>query len=211
MGGSSRRAVKRVLLVDDVEMELKAWVRECRRNGKVPLPARNKHEALDLARREKPEMAVVDLLMPHDSGLAVIHELKTLGIDVFTILVSGTMCVDYAMMGVDAGADDCYDKEVTITQMVHRVEHGRRPDPEFIKVPTLADVERNHLARVLNDCGGNVTHAADVLGEHRYTLQRKIAKLMNGALRPKQRRRRVLRRVTPRRLMTRQPRPNSRS
>ena len=197
MGASSRRTVKRVLLVDDVELALKSWARECRRIGRVPLVAKDKREALELARREKPEMAVIDLLMPHDSGLVVIKELKTLGLDLFAILVSGMMCVDYAMMGVDAGADDCFDKAVTITQMVHRVEHGRRPNPELTKVPSLVDVEREHIARVLNDCDGNVTHAADALDMHRYSLQRKIDKLLHGALRPQQRKRRSYARQQP--------------
>ncbi len=38
----------------------------------------------------------------------------------------------------------------------------------------LADVERSHIERVLNEMGGNVTRAASALGIDRRTLQRKL-------------------------------------
>jgi two-component system, response regulator RegA len=190
MEDSSGRVVRKVLLVDDDEMILRSWARECHRISRTPLVATTKQDAVEFARYERPELAVVDLRMPVDSGLVVIRELKALGVGIFAVLVSGAMCVDYAMLGVQAGADDCYDKAITITQLVYLAEHGRRPDPEWTKVPSLADVEWQHIVRVLNDCGGNVTHAADALGEHRFTLQRKIEKRRAGALPPARKTRR---------------------
>jgi transcriptional regulator of acetoin/glycerol metabolism len=38
----------------------------------------------------------------------------------------------------------------------------------------LAEVERDHIARVLREKNGNVTHAAAALGIDRRTLQRKL-------------------------------------
>jgi transcriptional regulator with GAF, ATPase, and Fis domain len=38
----------------------------------------------------------------------------------------------------------------------------------------LAEVERSHIERVLNEMGGNITHAAQALGIDRRTLQRKL-------------------------------------
>ena len=49
-----------------------------------------------------------------------------------------------------------------------------RADPS--PVPTLARVEWEHINRVLADCGGNISEAARVLGIHRRSLQRKLAK-----------------------------------
>jgi two-component system response regulator RegA len=43
-------------------------------------------------------------------------------------------------------------------------------------VPSLARVEWEHIQRVLADCGGNVSKAARLLGVHRRSLQRKLAK-----------------------------------
>jgi two-component system response regulator RegA len=41
---------------------------------------------------------------------------------------------------------------------------------------SLARAEWGHIRRVLDDCGGNVTEAARLLGIHRRSLQRKLRK-----------------------------------
>lgn len=181
---SSVRSVRKILLVDDVELVLRAWARQCKREGKIPLCASNRAEALDLARREKPDMAVVDLIMPGDSGLAVVRDLKKLRRNLFTILVSGAMSVDYAMEGLAAGADDCFDKDTTIKQLIARVERGVRPAVRKVKQPTLKDVEWQYIVRVLTDHNGNITHAARALGLPRVTLQRKIRRQMPSGENP---------------------------
>ena len=50
------------------------------------------------------------------------------------------------------------------------------PAPATSAVPSLARVEWEHINRVLADCGGNISEAARVLGIHRRSLQRKLAK-----------------------------------
>lgn len=44
-------------------------------------------------------------------------------------------------------------------------------------IPTLAHVEGEHIRKALESCGGNITRAAEVLGLHRRSLQRKLARL----------------------------------
>jgi two-component system response regulator RegA len=43
-------------------------------------------------------------------------------------------------------------------------------------VPSLARIEWEHISRVLQECGGNITQAAKLLGLHRRSLQRKLSK-----------------------------------
>ena len=43
-------------------------------------------------------------------------------------------------------------------------------------VRSLEDMERVHILRVLDECGGNQTHAAEVLGIDRVTLHHKLKK-----------------------------------
>jgi two-component system response regulator RegA len=52
--------------------------------------------------------------------------------------------------------------------------HKEKPTPTT--VPSLARVEWEHIQRVLADCGGNISHAAKLLGIHRRSLQRKLSK-----------------------------------
>jgi two-component system, response regulator RegA len=165
------------LLVDDVELVLKTWARQVKRAGATPLCASNRRDAIALARREKPEMAVVDLVMPGESGLDICRDLRKLKPKPFIILVSGAMSVDNAMHGIAAGADDCFDKDVTIHQLIQRVERGVRPAVDHNRPLTLEQVEWQYIVRALTDNGGNITNAAKTLGLIRQTLQRKIRRM----------------------------------
>lgn len=55
-----------------------------------------------------------------------------------------------------------------------RGESARIPERQTGGLPTLADVEARHIARVLAHTGGQVSAAAAILGIHRNTLTRKI-------------------------------------
>ena len=52
--------------------------------------------------------------------------------------------------------------------------------PEALR--SLAHVEQEHIQRVLAACAGNISRAARVLGLHRRSLQRKLAKIHTGYL-----------------------------
>jgi two-component system response regulator RegA len=173
----SARRVRKILLVDDVELVLKVWARQAKRAGTIPLCANNRRDALELARREKPEMAVIDLVMPGESGLDIIRDLRKLKPKPFLLLVSGAMSVDNAMHGIAAGADDCFDKDVSIQQLITRVQRGVRPEVDHNRPLTLEQVEWQYIVRALTDHGGNITHAAQTLGLMRQTLQRKIRRM----------------------------------
>jgi two-component system response regulator RegA len=75
------------------------------------------------------------------------------------------------------GVDDCEIKPVSPQQLVRRIEQGEKAPLGRGQVLTLDEVEWEHIARVMADCGGNVSHAAQALGLHRQSLQRKLRQL----------------------------------
>ncbi len=178
------RRVLKILLVDDSELVLKTWARQAKRERQVALCAPSRKDALELARREKPEMAVVDLFMPGESGLDIIRDLKKLKPRPVIMLVSAAMCAEYAMQGIAAGADDCFDKDISIRTLIERVEHGTRPEPGRVRPPTLEELEWQYIVRTLTDHDGNITHAAEALGLVRQSLQRKIRRLSPNGRNP---------------------------
>lgn len=180
----------KVLLVDDSELVLRTWARQSKRERKIALCATTRKDALELARREKPDMAVVDLFMPGDSGFDVVRDLKKLKPRPVIMLVSAAMDADYAMQGIAAGADDCFDKDIPIRTLIERVERGTRPEPGHGRgrgqgrPPTLDELEWQYIVRTLADHGGNITHAAQALGLVRQSLQRKIRRLSPNGRNP---------------------------
>jgi two-component system, response regulator RegA len=140
--------------------------------------------ALAKAREIWPDLAIVDLRMPGESGLQVVENLRSLDVTVAIIMLTGYGSIATALEAVRCGADHYLGKPVDVDQILAAYEtirtspqSGTRP-PEI--VPSLARVEWEHIQRVLTDCGGNVSQAAKLLGIHRRSLQRKLSKYPPG-------------------------------
>ena len=70
---STGHAGKRVLLVEDDRFLRRACEASLRRRGLTVLCAKDGEQGLQLARREKPDLILLDLLMPKLSGLQVLR------------------------------------------------------------------------------------------------------------------------------------------
>ena len=124
------------------------------------------------------DVAIVDLnLSGSERGLDVIRELKELVPSIYTVLISAAMSVAQAVAAMKDGVDDCEIKPVSPQQLLRRIEQSETTRLGHGQVLTLDEVEWEHIARVMADCGGNVSHAARALGLHRQSLQRKLRQL----------------------------------
>jgi DNA-binding NtrC family response regulator len=77
-----------VLLVDDDEKLLKSLAARIRLKGYEPLAASRAIEAIEIAKRHKIHVAVVDQKMPDMDGLVTITKLKEIHPDVRKVLTS---------------------------------------------------------------------------------------------------------------------------
>lgn len=172
------RDVQTVLLVEDFPPLLRRWARELQHAGKRVLSATTGDIAVDLVRETKPDMAIVDLFLAAENGVNVIRRLRELDNGFYGIVVSAHMSVAYAIAAMRAGADDVFFKPGSLKYVVDCVEKGVALEPDPDQGPTLDQLEWEHISRVLLDCEGNITHAAERLGIYRQTLQRKLRKYM---------------------------------
>lgn len=170
------RAVQTVLLVEDFPPLLRRWTRELQNAGKRVLAATNGEAALELIRDARPDIAVVDLFLASENGVNLIRTLKEQDTGLYAILVSAHVTVAYAIAAMRAGADDVLFKPGSLRYVMDCVEKGVDPEPDEQWGPTLEQLEWEHISRVLLDCDGNITHAAERLGIYRQTLQRKLRK-----------------------------------
>ncbi|HEY5948617.1 MAG TPA: response regulator [Kofleriaceae bacterium] len=174
-----RKDVQTILLVEDFAPLLRRWVREMQHAGKRVLAASNGNSAIELVRDEKPDVAIVDLFLTSENGVNVIRRLREVDNNFFGIVVSAHLTVAYALAAMRAGADDVIYKPGSLKHVIDCVEKGVDNDAETQDLgPTLDQLEWEHISRVLLDCEGNITHAAERLGIYRQTLQRKLRKYM---------------------------------
>ncbi len=68
---------KKVLVVDD-DPDVRLFnVTVVEENGYTPIEARDGEEGLKLAKSERPDLVILDVLMPRQSGIRLYRELKT--------------------------------------------------------------------------------------------------------------------------------------
>lgn len=79
----------KILLVDDEEIIRVAWTAELETAGYQVRSASRGEQALQLAKEERPDIVITDLVMPGISGVEVCRELKEIYPDVEVVFVSG--------------------------------------------------------------------------------------------------------------------------
>jgi len=167
-----------MLIVDDDEVLRERLAKALRARGYEVRTAKDAAAALELARQESPELALVDLRMPGASGLELIGELKALDPATKIVVLTGYGSIATAVEAIKLGATHYVPKPADVDEILAGFAQGQpsATPSEALSAPSLARAEWEHINRVLSDCGGNISEAARRLGVHRRSLQRKLQK-----------------------------------
>jgi two-component system response regulator RegA len=143
-------------------------------------PGQGQGLGIFLARAESPELAVVDLKMPGRSGLELVRDLQEIDPATRIVVLTGYGSIATALEAVHLGATHYVtkpaDADDLLSAFAREGPDSGAPVPIEHAVPSLARAEWEHIQRVLVDCGGNVSQTARLLGIHRRSLQRKLAR-----------------------------------
>ena len=169
-----------VLVVDDDDVFRNRLRRAFAQRNWEAEAAPNGAEAIRFARERSPDLVVLDLRMPGIGGLEVVEDLRAIDSSMTIIMLTGYGSIPTAISAVKRGADHYLSKPADVDQILAAYE-SLQPNPNVEPevpetVPSLARVEWEHMQRVITDCGGNISQAARLLGIHRRSLQRKLAK-----------------------------------
>lgn len=168
-----------VLIVEDDALYRRALARALTREGFETLDVEGVEEARALLASRIPDLAVVDLKLADGSGIDVLLAITEVAPACRTVLLTGFGTIPATVEAMRAGAVDVRTKPISTPELVEVLRQAERnagdaPEPEN----TLDAVERDHILRTLDACGGNISAAARKLGLHRRTLQRKLARLV---------------------------------
>ena len=166
------------LVVDDDDIFRNRLCRAFTARGWEAIGAADGASALEISSQSSPDLAVVDLRLPGMSGLEIVQGLRSLDETTCIIMLTGYGSIATALTATKLGANHYLSKPADADQILNaysKLMEGSNDPPEA-QVPSLARVEWEHIQRVLTDCGGNVSQAAKLLGLHRRSLQRKLAK-----------------------------------
>lgn len=165
---------KTVLIADDDAAFRQALAGSLRRRGFQTVVAGSVEEGMLEARAWAPDFATVDLVMP-GGGLALVEALTRELPELKVVVLTGFGSIATAVRAVKAGAVQYLTKPASAAQICAAWDDSapEMVDPGQEKF-TLDALEWEHLQRVLDEAGGNVSEAARRLSMHRRTLQRKI-------------------------------------
>jgi two-component system cell cycle response regulator DivK len=138
---------QKILVVEDNELNLKLFCDLLRAHGYAVEPVRDGREAVEQARGFAPDLIVMDIQMPHISGLELIEQLKG---DSALKAIPIMAVTAYAAKGDeerirDAGAEGYVSKPISVVKFVEAVRSllaADRPKPAEEEMERVR-VERN--------------------------------------------------------------------
>ena len=166
-----------LLLVDDDPGVRRTLARQLERVGFTVRTASGMEEAYGALADFAPKFAVVDLHLSDGHGMELVRELRALAPQARIVVLSGFDSIASAVVAVKAGAWNYLAKPVRAEELVAALL-GDALDPGALpERPMSADrVRWEHIQRIYEQCGRNVSETARRLGMHRRTLQRILSK-----------------------------------
>jgi two-component system response regulator RegA len=166
-----------LLIVEDDKSFLQRLARAMEGRGFTVTTAESVADGLTQLETTSPAFAVVDMRLEDGNGLDVISALKRRRPDARAIILTGYGNIATAVNAVKLGAVDYLSKPVDADDVVAALLalEGRKAEPP--ENPMSADrVRWEHIQRIYELCGRNVSETARRLNMHRRTLQRILAK-----------------------------------
>ena len=131
-----------VLIVDDDQKLLKMLQRTLFYENLDVLTATHGLEALPLIERHKPDLLIVDWMMPKMDGLTLIRHLREANNRMMILMLTARDAIENRVDGLESGADDYLIKPFAPVELVARVHSLLRrvpPNPEN-QIAAYADV-----------------------------------------------------------------------
>jgi two-component system, response regulator RegA len=169
-------ADRTLLILDDDEPFRRRLARAMEKRG-FDVTAVDSVAAGRAAAARPPAYAVVDLRLEDGNGLDIVELLRERRPDARIVVLTGYGAIASAVAAVKIGATDYLAKPADANDVTRAllVRGAARPEPP--EHPMSADrVRWEHIQRVYELCGHNVSDTARRLGMHRRTLQRILAK-----------------------------------
>ena len=168
---------KSLLVMDDDSALRIRLGRALESRGFEPTLASSVAEAVAAVKAKPPAFAVLDMRLDDGNGLQVVETIRNARPDARVVMLTGYGAIATAVAAVKAGAVDYLSKPADADDVLRALlaRHDETPAPP--ENPMSADrVRWEHIQRVYELCGHNVSETARRLNMHRRTLQRILAK-----------------------------------
>ncbi|MFD5014241.1 response regulator transcription factor [Streptomyces chartreusis] len=142
-----------VLVAEDDEMQAELIRRSLLSEGHTATVVHDGSAALDAARRLRPDLVVLDLMLPVIDGFGVCRVLRR-DDDIPVLMLTARSAEDDVLLGLELGADDYMTKPYSPRELMARIRTvlrrsgraaGRREDPVVRAAGIAVDPERHEV------------------------------------------------------------------
>lgn len=138
---------ERILIIEDDEEILRLLKRVLTYQGYIVDTALNGKAGLKLASEQRPDLVILDLMLPNMDGMEVCQRLKKIGNQPILMLTAKDTTQD-RVQGLDAGADDYVVKPFEIDELIARIRALlRRTAADRVKVLEFEDLTLDSSTR----------------------------------------------------------------
>lgn len=118
------KMAKKIMIVDDDPNIIKMLELRLKANGYQVMGALDEMHAVKLARREKPDLILLDILMPGREGYTVIEDLKKSrnALSIPIIFLSGLPADELERRTIQFGAEDFIPKPFESEEVISKIK-----------------------------------------------------------------------------------------
>jgi len=159
---STSTAVKKILIADDEPDILEIIQYNLRNEGYEVVTAKNGNEAIDLAKKNQPDLIILDIMMPGKNGIEVCNLLRMQPVFNDTLIIFLTALSDEGseVKGLETGADDYLTKPISPRVLVSKVNAlFRRIGKEESGVLQIGDLQIDREKYMINYQGNDIVLA----------------------------------------------------
>jgi two-component system phosphate regulon sensor histidine kinase PhoR len=127
-----------VVVIDDEDSVREGCRQTLESEGYRVLVAADGVEGLDLLKRARPGVVILDLRMPGISGVEVLEKLPGIDPHVIPIIITGYGTIDVAVQAMKLGAFDFLTKPLDIDQLLGVVDRGLRKYEALVSETAVA-------------------------------------------------------------------------
>ena len=117
-----------LLIVDDEAGTLASLSRAFRLAGHDATVCDNATKAVELAKSNHFDMIFSDVVMPGKDGLTFLEEVRSLGVTIPVVMMSGQAHIEMAVRATKLGALDFLEKPISTEKLLLTVENALRLD-----------------------------------------------------------------------------------
>ena len=115
-----------LLIIDDDANTLASLARAFRLAGHEATVCDSAARALDLAKAERFDLILSDVVMPGRDGIALLEDLKNIGVASPVVMMSGQATIEMAVRATRLGAIDFLEKPISTEKLLVTVENAVR-------------------------------------------------------------------------------------